>query len=65
MLVGSFIEVARLESCQKSGELWLEGEGNKAFIIHFGKIQTPIRLEIFQISTRSQRHSIMYPLLGI
>ena len=33
MLIGSctpnFIEVARLESCQKPGELWLESERKK------------------------------------
>ena len=31
-----FIEVARLENCQKAGELWLEGEErNKISLTHF------------------------------
>ena len=63
----TFIEVARLESCQKSGEIWLEGERrrNEASLPIWAKILSPIRTEVFKISTRSKRHSIPYPPLCI
>ena len=65
----SFIEVARLESCQKLWELWLEGKRKKEETRHHqpisAKIQSPIKFEVYRISTRSKRHSIHYLLLGI
>ena len=54
MLLGScmqnFIKVARLESCQKSGDTRLEGkERNKASLTHFGQNS---KSQVFRISTR-------------
>ena len=63
----NFIEVARLQSCQKSDELWLEEERIKEetknpYPISV-RIQNCIKTEVFRISTRSERHSIRYPFL--
>ena len=59
----NFNEVDRLESCQKSGELWLEGERRKK-TIHLqpitAKIQSGIKSEVSRITRRSDRNFICY-----
>ena len=45
----SFIEIAQLESGQKSGEIWLEGERRETRHPQpiSGKIQNPDKTEVF------------------